>query len=299
MGRLRLGSLCALHSACLIDALVLHGLPRVTESDEACSFEVPASPPAGPDADARALIKRIFYSDEREMAALGDGNVTAQADRLGPRGPSRCQEVNPDGNCEVASCTEDTYGEMTQLGAAQMFANPHVLLKPGDTFVDLGSGFGRLVADAVILGGAGRAVGVELSHGRWQDGCQSMQNLADLLKSEQTTSDTKAPLRASTATQHLELRRGDMLRANVFSDADVVYVASLCFRPALLEQLQAVLVQQLRSGVRVVTLRRFVEPQVNQPASKKLVFQAMIRVGMDWNAHDDPQPVFVYRVESA
>lgn len=232
------------------------------------------------------------YGEEPSLTGLSDGDVTDVARRLGPRGPRKghCPEVTADGECVVATCTEDTYGEITQQGAAQMFADAHVALKPGDVFFDLGSGLGKLVLNAAVFAGA-QATGVELSSLRFDSGCTVLARLADEMQQQSGSGN------ATQAVQmrHLELRNNDMLKTDLRA-ADVVYVASLCFRPALMVQLYSHLVQNLKPGARVVSLRRFPEVPANNPDGVRLVFSAKLRVMMTWNDPDDPNPVFVYDV---
>eukprot|EP00747_Dinoflagellata_sp_TGD_P165428 gnl/TRDRNA2_/TRDRNA2_186677_c0_seq1.p1 gnl/TRDRNA2_/TRDRNA2_186677_c0~~gnl/TRDRNA2_/TRDRNA2_186677_c0_seq1.p1 ORF type:complete len:301 (+),score=53.81 gnl/TRDRNA2_/TRDRNA2_186677_c0_seq1:90-992(+) len=258
-------------------------------AEEVCSYEIPADAPAGENAEARHFIEKAYGGDE-EIAHLPEPDIRNRSRALGPAGPDKCREADADGNCKVASCKEDTYGEITQRGAVSLLSDPHVHLKEGEIFFDLGCGLGKMVADAAILMGASRSVGVELSDFRWKLGCEALGKMASKLRKGNATS--------TGPTRHMELRRGDMLRAEV-STADVVYVASLCFRPALMESLRAELVQKLRPGVRVASLRRFPDPPASAAAREptRLTLQATLRVVMSWNDPKDPNPVYVYSVE--
>jgi len=198
--------------------------------------------------------------------------------------------VTADGECEVATCTEDTYGEITQEGAAQMFSDAHVALKPGDIFFDLGSGLGKLVLDAAVFAGA-QATGVELSSLRFDSGCDVLARLADEMQQQASSVNGSQAVQ----TRRLELRNNDMLKTDI-SAADVVYVASLCFRPALMVQLYSHLVKNLKPGARVASLRRFPEVPTVPGDRVRLVFSAKLRVMMTWNDPSDPNPVFVYDV---
>lgn len=266
-------------------------LLRAATAAETCGYEFPAQHPAGADADAMRFIERAYDEGIGKVAHLPDHNVSSTAARVGPRGPTKCSQADGDGNCRVATCREDTYGEITQRGAAQLFADPLVNLRAGDTFMDLGSGLGKLVADAAILAGASRSIGVELSDFRWSEGCKALGMIASNLDGGGTGGSGAGGGHRGGLMRHMELRRGNMLHADV-SSADVVYVASLCFRPGLMEQLRAVLARKLKTGARVASLRRF-------PSGPRLVLQATLRVPMDWSAPGDPQPVFVYKVAAS
>jgi len=260
-------------------------------SGDFCAYDVPWVEGAGPDDENVMSIIRQAYGDEASLAHLGDGNVTSTASRLGPRGPRKCGKVDADGNCDVATCTEDTYGEITQRGAAQLFADPHVQLKPGNVFFDLGSGLGKLVADAALLAGA-KATGVELSSLRFGLGCDALAVVAE----ESWVRANSSSAHGSVQTRRLEMRNDDMLKTDLRA-ADVVYVASLCFRPALMAQLQTHLVRHLKPGARVASLRRFPEVSPGAGDRTRLAFSAKLRVMMSWNDPDDPNPVFVYEAK--
>jgi len=253
-----------------------------------CVFELPAMEPTGANPDTMGFINKAF-GENQMLAHLGNSSVTDQASHLGKRGPLKCQAADDDGNCAVAICGEDTYGEITQAAAVTLLSDPKVRFPQGGVFFDLGSGLGKFVADAAILVGARRAVGVELSNMRFKMGCAALSNIEQALRGSG---------KGSSNTRRVELHRGDMLQTQLeeLHHADVVYVASLCFRPALMKELQNMLVRRLRVGARVVSLRRFPQPETSQQSPARLSFVAKLRAMMDWNVPDDPNPIFVYQV---
>lgn len=260
-----------------------------TSQTERCIFDLPATEPTGANPETMGFIDKA-YGDEQVMAHLGNASVTDQASQLGKRGPRKCQAADADGNCAIAICGEDTYGEITQAAAVTLLSDPHVHFPRGGVFFDLGSGLGKFVVDAAILVGARRAVGVELSSLRFNMGCATFSKIEGTLRKSG---------KGSLDTRRIELHRGDMLQTQLeeLQHADVVYVASLCFRPAMMKELQNMLVRRLRAGTRVVSLRRFPQPDTSKEAPANLNFVAKLRAVMDWNDPADPNPIFVYQVE--
>lgn len=257
-------------------------------SAEHCVFDLPETEPAGANLDTMGFINRA-YGDDKMLAHLGNASVTDRASKHGRRGPRKCQAADADGNCAIAICGEDTYGEITQAAAVTLLADPNVHFPRGGVFFDLGSGLGKFVADAAILVGARRAVGVELSSMRFNMACAALGKIEGLLRKSEGIPNTR----------RVEMHRGDMLQTQLeeLRHADVVYIASLCFRPALMKEVQNMLVRRLRMGTRVVSLRRFPQPDTSEQAPAMLSFVAKLRAVMDWNDPADPNPVFVYQVK--
>jgi len=103
-------------------------------------------------------------------------------------------------------CTEDSYGEILQTSAAKLFSHPLVQMKPGETFADLGSGLGQLVMDAVFLGEAKRAVGIELSAARSKEACSALQEVSKALPATQLSG-----WRAARHESQTEILQGDVM----------------------------------------------------------------------------------------
>lgn len=186
-------------------------------------------------------------------------------------------------------CTEDSYGEILQTSAAKLFSHPLVLMKPGETFVDFGSGLGQLVIDAVLLGEAKRAVGIELSPSRSKEACSALQEVAKALP----VTDLSG-WRAGRHESQTEILQGDVMGLTdaLIGDMNVVYVADLCFRPAMLKALTLKLDKSLPQGARVVSLRKL----DSLPANSRLKMTGTVDLPMSWSMPGYSQAVYIYKV---
>ncbi len=133
-----------------------------------------------------------------------------------------------------------TYGEVTPSSVSRMLGQ--VQVQPGEVFYDLGSGTGKAVLFAAILGGVAKATGVEL--------VEDLYLAAERVREryEAGVRDT-LPHRAEVA-----FRRGDMLEQDL-SDADIVFTHSTCFDDTLMLRLAEKL-SGLRTGARVITVTK-------------------------------------------
>jgi hypothetical protein len=147
-------------------------------------------------------------------------------------------------------CQEDAYGELPIHMARELFK--HVALKQNDTFADLGSGLGKLPTAAVVLGGAKRALGVELSKERHRKACIGLQNISTALRKE-FAAGSGSDVRA---TGQVTLRQGDFLKED-FHQTTVIYAASICFRDALMNQMGKKLGSEMVAGSRVAVSHNF------------------------------------------
>ncbi|XRB05335.1 DOT1 domain-containing protein [Pycnococcus provasolii] len=112
------------------------------------------------------------------------------------------------------------YGELTYDGACALRDS----LRPtrDDAFVDLGSGYGRLVFTAHLDWSVGSSVGVELSSSRHEAGTRALHALGSL--------------GALDASREVRLVQGDMLALDV-SKATLVYVALTMFDDAFTQRI--------------------------------------------------------------
>jgi len=190
----------------------------------------------------------------------------------------------------AVECSEDSYGEILQSSAAKLFNHPLVQLKPGDTFVDMGSGLGQLVMDAVLLGEAKRAVGVELSASRTKEACSVLQEVSKALPVSQLSG-----WRATRHESQTEIYQGDLfgLPDDLLKEINVAYVANLCFRPAMLAALGEKLGTSLSDGARVASLRKF----ENLSEKSRLKLKGTVDLPMSWSVPGYGQAVYIYKVE--
>ena len=129
-----------------------------------------------------------------------------------------------------------TYGEI--MPAASVKLIDALKLGPADTFVDLGSGVGKLVVTAAIRSKVGRAIGVELGRDRHRDAVCVVR---------------MAEAEGVLTPGVVELRNQDILRTSL-EGATVLYTCSTAFPYAFTERL-AHRVRRLRRPVRFVTLQ--------------------------------------------
>lgn len=171
----------------------------------------------------------------------------------------------------MKGCSEESYGEITPGGAAQLFGL--VNLTAEDAFFDIGSGVGKLPVEAVVVGGAKSARGVELSKGRHELACEGLKRAQKELQEEAAFAGNEG-----RRVARVELIRGDMLGQD-FSGATVVYTASICFRAPLLAKLEEKLARELPPRARVATLQDF---RHNSTLSERLVQQQKSTVEVSW-----------------
>ena len=157
----------------------------------------------------------------------------------------------PDGLEVDQYYTTLTYGEAEFLPLYRLLAA--VGVADGSVVVDLGSGTGRVVL-GVALGfpAVAEVRGIELvpglhagalqAHARVQDEIDEIEALA--LEADAASVTTCAPVR---------FIHGDIL-SEEWTDADLVFVTSLCFPPSLVAQLQ-LKAAELRPGARVLCMQ--------------------------------------------
>lgn len=185
-------------------------------------------------------------------------------------------------------CNEDSYGEIPQESAAQLFQNPMVNLQPGDNFADLGSGLGRLVVDAALVANVKRAVGVELSSSRSSSACQALSDVSKAVPTSQ------GGWRAERHESEVDLYQGNILDLgkDFLGKINVAYVANLCFRPDLLNAVAVKLSRDLPDGARVVSLRNL---EMNKD-TKRLKLKGTVNLPMSWSVEGYAQAVYIYGV---
>lgn len=239
---------------------------EVPVAPHVCTVQVPAAVLSNNNEVQQAQGFLDNAMADRAYGAGVDKDVRRESDALGKRRESLCQE--------------DTYGEMLPAGAQVLFAHPEFHLSKDDVFYDLGSGLSRLVAEAGVVGGARRAVGVELSDYRHDLACAGLRNVADAMT-------TGFP--AITARRQLEARRDDILEADV-SDASAVFVSNLCFRDELSAALAQKLSKQLKKGARVASIKELPA----SGASNRLIPKGQVDVAMSWTSR---RSLYLYKVK--
>lgn len=219
--------------------------------------------------DVHGFLDKVMPSTKH--AGVGDDKLRESMDKYGPRRKSMCQD--------------DTYGELTPAGAQVLFKHPEFHLVPTDTFYDLGSGLGRLVMEAALVGDVSRAVGVELSEGRSRLACEGFANVVTELKGA-------VPPSSFTGAEISNIQ-GDITKVDV-SSATAVYVCSLCFRPALLAELEKHLAAQLPRGARVASLKEFPGKVSKLRSNQRLLLKGTTDLEFSWGSK---ARVYLYKVQ--
>jgi len=153
-----------------------------------------------------------------------------------------------------------THGEITFVSFSRLLSS--LGLSDGLVFYDLGSGVGKAVIAAALSGICFiKCVGIELLPGlsvAASDVCQSVRHLLQAEQtapSSMTTEEKWAISSLRTNLPLMEMRTGDMLEED-FSDADVIFLSSLCFSDDLMQGLLK-RCSGLKSGSFVITLKIF------------------------------------------
>eukprot|EP00929_Paragymnodinium_shiwhaense_P054854 TRINITY_DN27495_c0_g3_i3.p1 TRINITY_DN27495_c0_g3~~TRINITY_DN27495_c0_g3_i3.p1 ORF type:complete len:336 (+),score=58.63 TRINITY_DN27495_c0_g3_i3:88-1095(+) len=222
----------------------------------------------------------------------------------------------------VRQASASTYGEVTSTGARQVAyalglapqAEPLSIFVGGEvvrceansaTFADLGSGVGKLVAQAYLeWPSVGKAFGVELSEERsdcaeaaWKELVKSGQAASLRAAAEGLSTSTG---RTSTSTRGagqqeagstmqpaVQFIAGDLLEADV-ADVTHLFLSSLCFEEGLMAQLASKLDSEATSLQAVATLQKF-------PVGSLVGFAevCVTAAEMSWTGAGGA-PVFVY-----
>lgn len=202
-----------------------------------------------------------------------------------------------------------TYGEITMLGARQLFHHMGLTTKKsgsnnhGFHFYDLGSGGGRLVIQSYLeRPSISNSVGIELSSSRHEIAKQThnhllhegeIERIRNLARRAWGTENKEA------ADDGIELHEGDLFKLDI-SKATHIYASSLCFSEKMLEMLVDKIEREATSLEVIASLRML-------PLKKETNKKALVRIGrnpwqewieMSWTkAIGEGCPVYLYSVE--
>ena len=184
------------------------------------------------------------------------------------------------------------YGEVTRAGARQLFVEMGLPDAKACCFVDLGSGVGRLVAQAWLEQGVDRAIGVELAPTRHAAALRAWSRLRE---------SGSALVRPQGAPEFVLC---SMLETDL-SCATHVYVASLCMSDELLDQLWVRLRAEAPALEVVATLRAFraaplrPEDRSEIETSSAEIEMRSAEIEMTWTPKGGRgTPVFVYQMQA-
>lgn len=257
---------------------------QATSLAESAASAVASGPALGPHCtiDLHVDPKALGDASWLEQVFEGlDGRVgTKEIEKIRAAGAKHGGPVE-------GSCGEDTYGEITGQGLQTLLH--HEKMQPSrGVFFDLGAGTGRAVVNAALHAGFGEIYGIELSEERYKQACKGFQRLTSSI-SGSSKPGVKVAKAADKDSVHAVMALGDATTTPL-SRADVVYVASVCFRPSLLEVIVAHFCKDLRPGVRIASARPLkddfsLEGQKHDCGGpRKIVKTATFMVGMTWGA---------------
>jgi hypothetical protein len=160
-------------------------------------------------------------------------------------------------NTPICGPDPSTYGEITELGARQLFNYMEMTREKqeGIVFFDLGSGVGKLVTQSYLeLPRLRRAVGVELEASRHDSAIRAWSATDEQARILRDSLVNQAAVFCTDAT--VQFIQGDLFHVDV-SDATHVYVASLCFSSEMMERLADKLLNEASCLEVVATLKQF------------------------------------------
>jgi len=223
--------------------------------DDKCSYD--PYPPSTPDEmDRRQRITNIFYQGWSPT----DGFKTPkdQVDALDSLMKS-----------EETGHLPSTYGEITDLGARQLFDYLGLLAneEADYTFVDLGCGSGKLLVQSYMeLPNVNGIIGIELANARYRAAIDAW----DRVKTEASEIRHQA---GNAKTADMEIYEGDLYELDI-SSATHIYVASLCFTDDMMRRLAKKMIEEGDQLRCVATLKQFpaeFENNLGGTPSKKYV----------------------------
>jgi len=178
-----------------------------------------------------------------------------------------------------------TYGEITELGARQLFWHmdiaplKNMVSKSRVNFFDLGSGTGKLVIQAYMeIPRLRRAVGIEISptrHSVAKCAWDKIKNVAVSIRAGVSKGENNA---------QVNLIEGDVFNVDI-SDATHIYVASLCFTDSMMDKLGEICVKKTDKLVCVASLKPFPSSVSSGLFLKKFKKRKIEFIEMSWTKH--------------
>mmetsp|Transcript_23582 Transcript_23582/g.56913 ORF Transcript_23582/g.56913 Transcript_23582/m.56913 type:complete len:319 (-) Transcript_23582:52-1008(-) len=211
---------------------------------------------------------------------------------------------------ESSSSDPSTYGEITSLGARQLFHHMgltnNAQKNQNYQFFDLGSGGGRLVIQSHLeLPSLSKSVGIELSPSRHKIALQTWQSLmqnGDAVRIR-NLAEKSGGMDIDDVKSTVELYEGDLFKLDI-SQSTHLYVSSLCFSEDMLERLVDKIESEGKSLKIVASLRMLPkEGKLRHDETKIKYFTLgsnpwMEFVEMSWTkARGDGCPVYFYSVK--
>jgi len=194
---------------------------------------------------------------------------------------------------------ELVYGEVVLESIRTMFEAARV--QDGEVFMDIGSGDGKVVLAAHLLGNFRKVLGIEFVPSRFSRSCSMLQLVHQ--QTVRTPGDGQSSafgvdddeLNPTGAAAHAFLRQKQSAVKIVLGDAtqlplneaDVVYMCNTCFGMGLMNALMDKFAG-LRQGARILALH---DLPVTHPTFKMLKFVKRLDLKVSWTP---TTPVFIY-----
>jgi len=140
------------------------------------------------------------------------------------------------GQAQVGEGSADAYGEICSSSVVKLL--DLVGARPGQRFYDLGSGLGKVVVLAWLLGL--NATGVELVHERWDAACAALDHARS------------TGMRFPDESNQLSFLHASFFDVD-FSDADILFTNSLLFTEKMMHGL-SLAVQRMKPGSKILTI---------------------------------------------
>ena len=236
-----------------------------SDFDDKCAYD-PYPPSTPEEMDRRQRITDLFYQGWSPT----DGFKTPkdQIDALDSLMES-----------EETGHLPSTYGEITDLGARQLFDYLGLHVDPRSSkylltnenidyiFVDLGCGSGKLLVQSYVeLPNVNRIIGIELANARYRAAIDAW----DKVKTEASQIRHQA---GNAKTADMEIYEGDLYKLDI-SSATHIYVASLCFTNDMMRRLAKKMIEEGGQLRCIATLKQFpaeFEKNLGGTPSKKFV----------------------------
>ena len=190
-------------------------------------------------------------------------------------------------------CKESTYGELTHGTLQMILHHPFIHLSDGESFLDLGSGRGATTMQVAISERKLKySAGVELSKSRHDEACEALSRWQEVVRKKDFLSD--AAVATVSPASIVSFQCADMFTVD-WTPFDVVYVSALCFRRSMMLEIQRRLIQDLKEGSRIFSLRPFPEEEEEEEKKKHLLFGSLLLVSKSvGRATWGPTNVYIY-----
>jgi|GEM_PF-896276 len=152
---------------------------------------------------------------------------------------------------------------------------------PTDVFYDFGSGVGKVVIQVYLNTPVRKAIGIELSISRNNRALSALDSFK------------KTPYFSRYNHTNIEEREIDFYHENILktdiSDATIIYMASSCFAPELLEKLVRKFEEINRKGLKIITFKELPDYQAHG-----FQLDRTYSLPMSWSINGATTAVFVF-----